>query len=276
MNAPLTAREFVSLIFGRKDSPRLLVMLRAAFDASMDSPAGVTAVAGYIASVDKWDAVEEKWNNCLAINGLDRFRMTELFQERPYERALEIISDLSKVLESESKDLRHATAHMNDVDWGDLEKDSEYLHIYPHRQHACLDMCLDSISSAIRSLKTDVPVTVVFDNDYGNTEMAARVYEAWRERTGHPGFAAISFIKGSHEWESVPLQCADLLAGLIRRSPVSRNELDSLNFATPKNLDPFTRSLWSARWCGGHGVQWSLEIAKEAEELRKRIKREAE
>jgi len=62
---------------------RLMINLRAAFDASMDQPCGITTVAGYIAGQDQWLEVERRWNGHLAIAGLDYFHLREIKNRYP-------------------------------------------------------------------------------------------------------------------------------------------------------------------------------------------------
>ena len=114
----------------------------------------------------------------------------------------------------------------------------------------------------------------MFDNDYGNVELATRVYENWRDRTKHPGFGAVAFIKGQQQWDTVPLQCADLLAGVIRRDPRTKDSLKSK--ADRVNPPIFAQSIsmvgLKATALSGRGTIWSIARAKEIDELIKKWK----
>jgi hypothetical protein len=242
-------------------------MIRAAFDASMDSPSGVTAVGGYLGLVGTWDRLEERWSKRLAARGLDRFRATDIFQRYRRDEAIKCCLEFSGLINSSG--LRFACAHMLDTDWTSIDKNSAYLELYPQRQHACLDMLLNIIAEVVTIDFADLPISIVFDNDYGNTEFAGRVYDAWRTRKGHSGFQSVTFIKGENEWDAIPLQCADLLAGLTRRTPHSREALNALNEPIHGEISDETRALLRAM-PNGRGTRWSLAIARELEEIIKK------
>jgi hypothetical protein len=250
-------------------------MIRAAFDASMDSPSGVNAVGGYLGHIETWERLEERWNALLGLYRLERFRLTNVFHRFKEEQALEITAQFAGLINSSG--LKHAAAHMLDTDWTAIQKDTDYLAVFPQRQHACLDMVLGNVAGVAKDFFPGTPVAVVFDNDYGNVTMAGRVYDAWCERAGHAGFGAVTFIKGENDWEVVPLQCADLLAGLTRRAPYSRDLLNGLGFRPLGTKDGdmplITRCLLRAM-PHGYSSSWSLAIAKGVQETRAKMNRE--
>ncbi len=274
MNAFFRIRDLEEFSVGNRSSSRLVIMIRAAFDASMDDPCGITAVGGYIGSTEQWQRIEEKWLVQLELERLKKFRLTDVFQEHLYERALDITLGFAKILSQSG--LRSVFACLLDTDWALLDKDSEYLRIFPQRQHACLDMLLGVLGQEMDLQHKGLPLAVVFDNDYGNTEMAARVYENWRTRTGHPGFSRVAFQKGSAEWDVVPLQCADLLAGVVRKNPSSKEDLLKA-FSGREQVSSSTKIglIASRAMANGRSSMWSIAMAKDIEEIKRR-NREAE
>ena len=164
----------------------VMIVVRGAFDASMDSPSGITAVAGYLGTPLDWQAVEEKWNPLLLLHGLERLRMTELFHSHGFSEALKIAQDFAEIA-GESR-LRFICAHMLDTDFASLDKEDEFLKVYPQRQHACLDLLLTVLAQDLELEYRNIPAAIIFDNYYGNMEIAGRVYEKWKARQGHPGF----------------------------------------------------------------------------------------
>ena len=77
---------------------RLMINLRAAFDASMDQPCGITTVAGYIAGQDQWLEVERRWNGHLAIAGLEYFHLREIKNRYP-RHWTKVVEPFAKVIE---------------------------------------------------------------------------------------------------------------------------------------------------------------------------------
>jgi hypothetical protein len=256
-----------SLFFGRSLGQHVMAVIRAAFDASMDRPCGITSVAGYIGDAHAWQDVEERWLNRLNVARLDRFRLTDVLFEFGLVAGLQCAEEFARILASSQ--LRFINAYMLDTDWALLDKDTDYSHIYPRREHACLDMLLGVLAEEARLEFKGEPIAVAFDNDYGNTKMAARVYEAWRARTGHPGFQVISFIAGEQPWDFVPLQCADLVAGVVRQDPFSKDLLRASSERTLDAIDMASPVAAVARMAmsKGRGAMWSLSLAGEIEEI---------
>lgn len=267
----LTVKELGAILYGRNAERFGLLMLRAGFDASMDSPAGVTVVGGYTGSISEWEAVEKRWNAQLDIDEISSFRMTEMMRRFGLEIGLDRVEPYVKIVGESS--LRGVYAVMLDTDWTKAAKDPEYLRVCPQRQHACLDLLLTILEEDMSTGVAERPLMLVaFDNDYGNSEIAARVYEAWRERTGHPGFAGITYAKGEAEWDSVPLQCADLLAWLTRRNPMWRQQLERGTVAAPPpKMDKLFRLALKAS-SQGRGAMWSDALAKSVAERLSQMK----
>jgi hypothetical protein len=258
--------EFCELRFGSRNAgPMVMIMARGAFDASMDSPSGITAVAGYVGTPDQWQAVEDKWLPLLSLRGFARLRMSELFHIHKFDDALKIAQGFAEIVGQ--SDLRFVCAHMLETDWAILDKEDEFLTIYPERQHACLDLLLTVLAQELELEYRDIPAAIIFDNDYGNIEMAGRVYERWKARQGHPGFDYIGFTRDSVPWGAIPLQCADMLAWLVRRCPVSRDSLTRLNGSLAADTTAQVTIAAYAAMKQGRNSRWSLQIAKELQEI---------
>jgi hypothetical protein len=267
----LAVRDIGALLFGKNPERCSLVLVRAAFDASMDSPSGNTVVAGYSGTIGEWESVEDRWNRQLLIDRWPSLRMADLTARFGLDGALKRATPYVEILGNSQ--LRAAYALLRDVDWSSSIRDAEYTKVYPHRQHACLDLLLGVFAEDVRLGYDEEPsVMVAFDNDYGNSEIAARVYEAWRSRTGHPGFTGVTYAKGNSEWDGVPLQCGDLLAWLTRRSAIWKSHLEKgFEFQSPDFYDELT--LLAIRTTArGRGVMWSDAIAKAVQETLKKMK----
>lgn len=269
MTAPIRVREFEELLFGRSRRPRVLVMItvRGAFDASMDSGSGITAIAGYVGLVSDWEAVEEQWNAQLRERGIENFHSSAVFRE--FEAgAVDVIRDFARIA-GESR-LRFVSAHMLDTDWSAQERPDEYARLYKERQHACLDLLLEVIAEDLNLEFKGIPASIVFCSDYGKSAWAMRVYDAWLTRTKYSGFGMISFTPGEKEWDIVPLQCADMLAGLVRHNSHALKDLESMDGrAFGQKLAPIAEVAHTAM-TKGRGTRWSFALAKELAEIIKK------
>lgn len=241
-----------------------MVDIRAAFDASKESPSGTTTIAGYIADASRWQSVQTRWNGQLVLAGLKDFHLSEIRNRFPNGRWLDVVRPFAQVVRD--AELRSITASLKDSDWSCLDHDSEYRKVCPQREHACLDMLFGVLADDVRLEFNNEPITVVFDNDYGNSKSAFRVYDAWRKRTGHPGFNIL--MKGGVPWDAVPLQCADMVAGLLRLNPFSRAMLNDTLKGLDDN-DPLAE-VANIALSHGRGAMWSAPLAERVEAMLQR------
>jgi len=163
--------------------------------------------------------------------------------------------------------LRSVTSSLRGTDWRRLDHDSEYRKICPHREHACLDLLFGVLADDLRLQFGNEPAFVVFDKDYGNTKSLFKVYEAWPKRTGQGGFHIA--LKGDLPWDSVPLQCADMVAGLLRINPLSLGMLDH-RFDGPHDHDPISEIAGMAL-SYARDTMWSSALAAEVEKLSQKV-----
>ena len=221
-------------------------------------------MAGYIADTDMWQSVEERWNAQLAAAELETFHLADIKRRHRGDDWLKVVKPFAQIIRDAG--LRSVTASLKDTDWSRLDHDSEYRKICPHREHACLDILFGVLAEDAELEFKNELIAVVFDNDYGNTKAMFKVYEAWRQRTGHPGFNI--FLKGGVPWDSVPLQCADMVAGLLRLNPFSRAMLDDTMGALDD--DAPLSDIAGIALHHGRGVMWSAAIAEKVEKLLRR------
>jgi hypothetical protein len=233
-------------------------MLRAAFDSSKDHPHGVTVVAGYIADATKWQSIEERWNNRLAVERMELFHLAEIRGRYPGDHWLSVVESFASIVQK--AELRSISSILKDTDWSSLDHKSEYRKLYPERQHACLDMLWQVLAEDVRLQFNSEPIAVVFDKDWGNCDAVRRLHDAWRKRTDHPGFNI--FFKGDVPWDVVPLQCADMVAGLLRKDPFSRSMLDEE--ITFDGNNPIAHVAQMAR-PSSRGALWSKDVVERVE-----------
>jgi hypothetical protein len=133
-------------------------------------------------------------------------------------------------------------------------------------------MLLGVLGDTARLEFKDASTAVVFDNDYEKPSRAAAIYDAWRERTGHPGFGPLAFTKGKLAWDITPLQCADLLAGLMRRDPASEAWLNPQErLARLNNPGPMHHAALKAAGARSRGTVWSLAVVESVVAARRRF-----
>ncbi|MFW6076469.1 MAG: hypothetical protein ACOC71_01845, partial [Hyphomicrobiales bacterium] len=162
--------------------------------------------------------------------------------------------------------LRSVTSLLRDADWAKLSDTVADRSVCPYREHACLNLLFDALADEVRLEFEDQPITVVFDRDFGNLESVVKVHEAWCARTGHPGFSI--FLKGGASWDVIPLQCADLVAGLARLDPWSHSRLDGTLDIESSPVANLARMAMA----DGRDVVWSIAAAEQAEDALRRLK----
>ncbi len=108
----------------------------------------MTVVAGYIGNADKWQAIDEPWNNQLVLAGLDHFHLTDIKQQFGGDRWLDIVGPFAQI--AGGAGLLAVSATLKDTDWAELDHDAEYRRVCPYREHACLDMLWQVLADAQR------------------------------------------------------------------------------------------------------------------------------
>jgi hypothetical protein len=236
-----------------------MISIHGAFDSSKDHPSGVTTVAGYIATIEQWKLVEDRWSSALTVAGFSEFHLTDI-KHRFGQGWVDKVRPFAKIIQD--AELRSVTAMLRDDDWSRLEHDAAYLKVCRHREHACLDLLFGVLAEEVRLGFGNEPVALVFDNDWGNRDLIVRVHDAWCEREAHPGFNI--FLKGGVPWDAVPLQASDLVAGLLRTNSFSRSMLtDKIEI---DDNDPAT-DIASMALAHSRGALWSLSVAQRVERM---------
>jgi hypothetical protein len=227
----------------------------------MDNPSGVTTVAGYIAHADKWQSIEERWKGHLFLAGLESFHLNKIKTRYSGDHWINVVRPFAQLIHDAG--LRNINAILKDSDWSKLEHDPDYQALCPRREHACLDLLFGVLADDVRLEFNDEPTVIVFDNDYGTQESALKIHKAWRQRTGHPGFNI--FFKGGVPWDSVPLQCADMVAGLVRMNPFSKALMDDNIIGLDE--DSPVADIAGLAMSSGRGSMWSEPLSKKVERM---------
>jgi hypothetical protein len=257
-----SASDLLRLIWGRVCGNRVMLSIRVAIDSSKDHERGLTVVAGHMADTDTWSSIDEPWANWLFLNGLDRLHLREL--RRFGERWLEVVSPFATLVSKSG--LRGISASLKDKEWAEYTSGLPDSQEYAQREHACLGMIWNVLHHERKYTYHDAPVTIAFDTDWGNRAAIVGSHEAWSESTGHPRFDVL--LKGDASWDCVPLQAADMFAGLLRQDPFHVAMLDRQSLAG--HIDELTRVAHRASGRHSHGTMWSKAVAETAKRVQAR------
>lgn len=223
---------------------RIIAVLYVYLDASNTEISGprISSVAGYLAPLDDWQAVEAEWDKALVDWKLKRFHLSHLVRDVGRERAQACLGYFRRIIES-SDLMAIGSAVFNDdwwrQDWGEdttVRLDSPY--------EQCLDLVLKAIGNATGKEFQGEKVAIVCDLDAPENI----IFGAFcRRRKDYPQFTTATI--GS-SYDVIPLQCADLGAGLLRKSwleIVCDKDSDLPFGALPKGRRRGATSVWSLR-----------------------------
>jgi len=248
-----------------------MVIIRAAFDASYDQPKKVempaTSVAGYVGYLEAWEAIEPKWNAQLEKAGIERFHLNDFRKKyRDTDFWMDDVRPFAEIIQQSG--LTSVTANLWDADWHAAPHPPEYLEICPRPVHGCLDMLFNPLADELRLEYQPAPATIVFDNDFDSRHRIVKVHDAWCERTGNPRMDV--FLKGDQPWDAVPLQCADLLAGIMRLDTFYRHWLHTGSAPDYSDNSMLFGLAGMVRGKRGRGVMWSAAIGNKVEEAQRK------
>lgn len=235
------------------------MVLRAYLDASKTEPIGITCVAGHVGNADAWDAFEPQWKAALDYWNLETFHLTDLVGIMGRERATLCIRNFAQVMRASN--LEGIFAGARDADWDAMvaannADTAEYLADFLTRYHAVLDMALGRLSMEIGLNLPDEDTLVVLDTDHVPTDATVAVFNRWQAKNPRLVGLAITFAT-----KSLPLQAADLFAGLRRRDWAVRG-LDGEPSATEQVVNLDMKTIWNAGGKRSFGSLWSAEIAQ--------------
>lgn len=215
-------------------------MLGAYFDASCTDPVGITSVAGYVAPLDEWSVVQSKWAAALEYWGLDVFRVSKLERNLGSANAKLCTKYFSRIIE-ESK-LDAIGAALIDSDWrqSDWGKDKTTKLEIPYQQ--CLDLALKCLGNHTNQHFKGHDVAVFSDADAPEKCIESVFHN---RAVAYPQFSALTVGRCD---KILPLQCADLATGLLRKSwlDIAKNA-SRLPWGTMPRGRRISASFWSLR-----------------------------
>lgn len=215
-------------------------MLKASLDASACRPNWIYSVAGLVGAPEKWATLLSAWQDALDKWRISRFHLSELPQLVGHERVKMCEGYFLRLLgECELDPVGAAilTAHWERPDWG---RDSSPR--FPTAYEQSLWFALKALAAHCQKRFPDHGVEVLCDIDGPETVLNSVFDKAQKE---YPNLCGLSISTSLRQTE---LQCADLVAGYLRRSWVDIT--DNPDSTTPWGNLPKTQgksssSVWS-------------------------------
>lgn len=236
----MLAREFLRALGIRNG---VIAVLRAALDASSCHPHWIYAVAGYVGTVEAWDAVLPEWDEGVSHWKIPRFHLCELADWLGHEKAHlceKFFSNIIHRSELHSCGSAIFTADWFRPDWGE---DRSPRFSSPYEQS--LWFALDTLGTQCELEFPGQPVVVICDTD-GPEQAMQSVFRKAQEL-----HSCLDFIGHSSSFKHHELQCADLAAGSLRRSwaTITTDDVCDLPWGViPQNRAQKGRtSVWSLR-----------------------------
>jgi hypothetical protein len=208
-------------IHHRKEPGRLFLMLGAYVDESgTHGGSPLTIMAGWIASVDQWAALERRWAGVLALYGVRYVHAKELrHREGPYrgwsdQKAVSFSRDLLVALEAHSQysltvilDNREYESHYRAPDKAERKRrgsvDSKY--------GVCFRVFLSLVTQMIAKYMPGESVTVTLEAGHKNGGAAETIFAEFKQYA--PELAAlVTAVAYVDKKEAAGVQAADLLA----------------------------------------------------------------
>lgn len=220
MSPPVSIMELADLVHGRRTEFRVMVVIRAFFDASYTDPSGVTSIGGFMGPASAWEPVEKQWIDNLSAWGLEEFHLAKLPGKMGRTSAGDCAMSFGKILLDSS--LLGVGAAIHDKDWS--EKLGRTVSV-AEKYHACVSMLFDAVEEWTHTEFKDEPVAFVFDRDVEPDDGLREIFDAFRERARRND----TFITGNRQCHRM-LQCADLAAGKWRKAWLQSNFGDDSAF----------------------------------------------
>jgi hypothetical protein len=175
----------------------------------------VSLVAGYIGTAEQWDWLEREWKRNLAYWELEDFHLAELPNMMGHEKADLCILSFGHLIKK--SDVRGISAGVENA----FYESQVWGANFPSAYHVCVDMLLDSLNTHIPLNMGGGCVDLVFDRDTNAQNEVLNLLTRYDANT----FRSLTF---SDRKKTLPLQTADLAAGVVRKGWVEDNFFNGL------------------------------------------------
>jgi hypothetical protein len=214
MGTAITVAELARLLHPRDAVWRVMVMLRAHFDASFteEIPEGVTAIGGFIGSEDEWTKVEAAWVKNLAYWKQPDFHLAEMPERMGRTKAEDCSRTFAKI--AGDHDITPLWGAVLDHAWNAVRKPPAFLALYPTAYHLCVAEVLYQVSGWLLRKRINELAALVFDDDVKPRSAVDAIFETYKSNSGYEHFyGSITF---ASRRLCRALQAADLIAGQMR------------------------------------------------------------
>ena len=242
-----------------------MAYVATAFDASYKQGSGVSVVAGLVGEAKQWKCVKKEWlltlnNDWPELNGV--FHLAKLPRLVGHERAAVCEKMFARIIGV--SDLVTVAGVVSDADFFKDQSQFGADPIYKQPHFLALECALRALWDEITVPEKRTPCALFLDRDYGPESNADRIFEDWCEKNhvDHNSFSVTHGING------VPKQCADLIAGAIRRASSTRFHLLGDPLWIFENEELLSLASSKRRIC-----QWSDYSHDHSMEMREAIKR---
>lgn len=269
----INAHDLFSALHPGRSEKRLLMVLRAYFDASNTHPLGVTCIGGHVGDEAAWAALEGRWIEARKDWRLERFHLTDLPHQLGRDNAALCVRNFAGLIGD--SDVRGFCAGLRDEDWDEFVKNAlnqeEMIAQFPTRYHYALDMVLGHLSMQIGLNLPDEDVLVTLDRD-APVEASQAIFDRWA--TKNPRLCGLAILHFP-ENRIVPLECADLYAGMKRRDWAERGFESERAEGTYGAITWDDRARMRAGGRGSYGSMWSFKIEDHIAQIRAQAARRA-
>lgn len=203
-----------------RHGPRLIAVIYAYLDASKTEVSkGFTVVAGYVAPLAEWGKVEAEWAEAVNDWRIPKFHLSELptYLSVGYEKASLCAQYFANIVRG--SDLIGVGAVLQDTAW-------EARAMEPHQPppfsvvayEQCLREALVLLCEAAANIYPGEQITVICDRDAKAASIHAVFDAVQKEKPALFSMTVAGKDEKSASDSIIPLQVADMAAGLIRRA----------------------------------------------------------
>lgn len=219
-------------------------------DASQGPATGVSVVAGYIGSLDAWEALDNKWRIALNEWRLEQFRLSSLPYLLGRDTATLCEAYFTNIIKS--SELHAVGAVVFNEDWQNPNWGTQTSPRVNTVYKQCLNMALDTIADeALEHYPTQDVATLLCPDE--NEQYIEKAF--MQKSKTYSKVVSLSSLSIGRSGKFLPLQAADLGAGVLRRnwSDIAQHKTadDSALFAMnamPKGDGMRSRiTIWSLR-----------------------------